>query len=136
MAAICRVRSVIFAGSPFPATRRIWRNQMAQRTIVQLIDDLDESEAHETVEFGLDGAQYEIDLNEEHAAELRAAFEKYASVARRVGGRKKSGATSKSSPSRNLREVRNWAREQGYDVSERGRVPAEVLDAFDHRQAS
>ena len=104
---------------------------MAQKVNIVLVDDIDGSEATETVSFGLDGTTYEIDLNDTHAAELRDALSGYVGHARKVSntrGRKSRSATT-SGPS--ARELRDWARSNGYEVSDRGRVPAEVREAFD-----
>ena len=109
---------------------------MAQRVITRLIDDLDqESEATATVAFGLDGSQYEIDLTDAHAAELRDTFAPYVEAARRVGGTTRARtatprrtATATGEP--DLAAVRAWAREQGTKVSDRGRVSATVLKAY------
>lgn len=114
---------------------------MAQRVTTHLIDDLDEtSEASETVSFGLDGAQYEIDLTEAHAAELREALAGYIDAARRVSGRARTGgrsqrrttpaATGAGDGKLDLGAVRAWARDQGMDVSGRGRVSGQVLQAY------
>ena len=108
---------------------------MAQRVNVVLVDDLDGSDAVETVSFALDGVDYEIDLSEQHAGELRNALALYIGHGRRTGGRrrKSSGGSAKSpaaggpSPS----EIRAWARENGWDVPERGRVAAEVREAYE-----
>jgi hypothetical protein len=109
---------------------------MAQRVNVVLVDDIDESEAAETVSFGLDGVQYEIDLSEENAASLRDALGPYIGHARRAGGRRRgsgpgrtAAAARASGPS--AAEVRAWARENGHDVPDRGRVSAEVRQAYD-----
>ncbi|MGZ5416559.1 MAG: histone-like nucleoid-structuring protein Lsr2 [Solirubrobacterales bacterium] len=107
---------------------------MAQRVNVVLVDDLDGSDAVETVSFALDGVDYEIDLSEQHAGELRNALALYIGHGRRTGGRrrKSSGGPAKSpaaggpSPS----EIRAWARENGWDVPERGRVAADVREAY------
>jgi hypothetical protein len=104
---------------------------MAQRVNVILVDDLDGSDASETVTFGLDGVDYEIDLNEKHAGELRDALALYVGHGRRTRGRRKSGSAAKGSaggpaPS----EIRAWAKENGYDVPERGRVSAEIRSAY------
>lgn len=104
---------------------------MAQRVNVILVDDLDGSDASETVTFGLDGVDYEIDLNEQHAGELRDALALYVGHGRRTGGRRKSGSSAKATsggpaPS----EIRAWAKENGYDVPERGRVSAEIRSAY------
>lgn len=108
---------------------------MAQRIQVILEDDIDGTEATETVTFGLDGNTYEIDLNDEHATQLREAFAGYIAPARKVTGASRRGrgvgrsARSDSGPS--TKEIRDWARSNGHEVSERGRVPASVREAFD-----
>ena len=105
---------------------------MAQRVHVVLVDDIDGSDAGETVTFGLDGSTYEIDLNEKNAAALREALAPYVGHARRSGGSrrgKKSAAAATSGPS--AAEVREWARENGWDVPDRGRVSADVRQAYD-----
>jgi hypothetical protein len=113
---------------------------MAQRVNVELIDDLDESPAAETVSFALDGVSYEIDLSEANAARLRDALAPFLGHARRVGGRRSSGSSRASSASGssgssgkgagNAADIRAWARENGFEVSERGRVSAEVRSAY------
>jgi hypothetical protein len=105
---------------------------MAQKVSIVLVDDLDGSEATETVSFGLDGTSYEIDLNDKNAAKLRDALSGYVGHGRKVGaaprrGRKSSVATA-GGPS--AREIRDWARSNGHDVPDRGRVSAEVREAF------
>jgi hypothetical protein len=103
---------------------------MAQKVNIILVDDLDGSEADETVSFALDGTSYEIDLNEKNAAKLRDALSGYIGHARKVSTtRKRRSAASSSGPS--ARELRDWARSNGYEVSDRGRVPAEVREAFE-----
>ena len=101
---------------------------MAQKVQVLLIDDVDGSEAAESVAFGLDGVTYEIDLSSTNAERLRKELESWSANARRVGGRKKSARTSRSTE---LQEIRKWARANGYTVSDRGRVSQEIRDAFD-----
>jgi len=104
---------------------------MAQKVNIILVDDLDGSDATETVSFGLDGTTYEIDLGDKNAAQLRDALSGYIGHARKVTtSRKRKGSTTTTSgPS--ARELRDWARSNGFEVSDRGRVPAEVRDAFD-----
>ncbi|MCL8026196.1 histone-like nucleoid-structuring protein Lsr2 [Nocardioides bruguierae] len=108
---------------------------MAQKVQIILEDDLDGSEATETVQFGLDGVSYEIDLSDEHAGELREALALYVGNGRKVAGRRSSGGAKKaaaatgSGPS--AKEIRDWARENGHDVPDRGRVSAEVREAYD-----
>ena len=117
---------------------------MAQKVQVVLVDDLDGGAAEETVSFALDGVSYEIDLSAENAAQLREAFASWVGHARRVGGRagrsggrRSSGGGSSSgggrSSSTDSGAVREWARANGYTVSERGRIPAEVKAAYDAR---
>jgi hypothetical protein len=106
---------------------------MAQRVNVVLVDDIDGTDASETVGFALDGVDYEIDLSDEHAAELREALSLYVGHGRRTGGRRKSGKRAQSSsPSdgATAADIRAWARENGWDVPERGRVSAEVREAY------
>ncbi len=108
---------------------------MAQRVNVVLVDDIDGSDAEETVSFALDGVDYEIDLSDQHAGELRNAISLYIGHARRTGGRRKSGRRA-STPAAaddggtSAAEIRAWARENGWDVPERGRVSAEVREAY------
>ena len=103
---------------------------MAQRVNIVLVDDIDGSEAAETVSFGIDGASYEIDLNSKHAAGLRDALASYVGNARKVGGRKPAGARRGSTTGVVAKDVRAWARENGYDLPDRGRIPADVQSAY------
>ncbi|MFT3860404.1 histone-like nucleoid-structuring protein Lsr2 [Micropruina sp.] len=103
---------------------------MAQRIVYRLEDDLDNSEAAETIVFGVDSVSYEIDLSEVNAQKLRDLLAPYVAAGRRVGGRRKTGARRKVGGS-SASEIRAWASENGYVVSARGRVPAEVREAFD-----
>ena len=105
---------------------------MAQKIHIVLEDDLDGSEASETVSFGLDGTSYEIDLNDKNAAKLRDVLGGYVGHARKVTaaprrGRKAAIATDGAS----AREIRDWARSNGFDVPDRGRVSAEVRAAYE-----
>lgn len=111
---------------------------MATRTLVSLIDDLDGSDADETIEFGLDGVTYQIDLSGENAEELRDALAQYVEHARREGGRKRTNVRASTKapvrPATVDREqnqaIRAWARKNGYQVSDRGRIPSEIVDAY------
>jgi hypothetical protein len=114
---------------------------MAQRVVMQLEDDLDgtpiEEGEGETVVFALDGTSYEIDLTSENAAALRGAVENYVGAARKVSGSRGSAARSRRSGSvgsrssgSSTREVREWARSNGYEVPDRGRVPKNIREAF------
>ena len=107
---------------------------MAQRVHVVLVDDIDGSDATETVSFGLDGATYDIDLNEKNAGALRDALAPYIGHARRSGGTRrtrKAAASAAASSGPSAAEIREWARANGHDVPDRGRVSAEVRQAYD-----
>jgi len=104
---------------------------MAQKVSIVLVDDLDGSEATETVTFGLDGTTYEIDLNDGNAAGLREALSGYVGHARKVTGGSRRGRKSSAASSSNTKDVREWAKGQGMDVSERGRISADVQRAYD-----
>jgi len=117
---------------------------MAQKVQVMLVCDLheDEVEGVETVAFGLDGSSYEIDACEEHAAELRDAFARFVGSARRAGRpagstgpRRASRGSSRPAAAGSDRErvqaIRSWARENGHTVSERGRLSATVMEAYE-----
>jgi hypothetical protein len=106
---------------------------MAQKVNIVLVDDLDGTEATETVSFGLDGTTYEIDLNDANAASLREALSGYVGHARKVtgGGRRARRSSGGSATSSNTTDVREWAKSQGMEVSERGRISADVQQAYD-----
>ncbi len=115
---------------------------MAQRVNVVLVDDIDGNDAVETVTFALDGVEYEIDLSEENANKLRESLGLYIGHGRRTGGRRRSGggqneskaprarsgASSSDGPSAS--EIREWARANGHEVPDRGRVSSEVREAY------
>lgn len=102
---------------------------MAQKVNIVLIDDIDQSEASETVSFALDGRDYEIDLSDKNAAALRDALAPFIAHARKSAtGRRKAAVRSVVGPS--PAEIRAWARENGFEVPERGRVSAEVREAY------
>jgi hypothetical protein len=112
---------------------------VAQRTILELVDDLDGGQADETVTFALDGVEFEIDLNSENAARLRDTLAEYVGHARRTGGRKQRGAVAAVAPAKaatsgngkpDTQAVREWARSQGETVAERGRVPQALVMRF------
>jgi hypothetical protein len=111
---------------------------VAQKVTVSLIDDLDGDKADETVEFGIDGKSYEIDLSTSNADKLRDALASYVAAARRPGGRRRSGGGAPASaaarrPSVDREQnqaIRDWARKRGMKVSDRGRIPADVLEAY------
>lgn len=108
---------------------------MAQKVQVLLLDDVDGKEAAETVTFGLDGVDYEIDLSADNAQALREGLASWIGHARKSGGR--SAARPSAAPRRtasrsssNASELRAWARENGFQVSERGRISEQVRQAY------
>lgn len=110
---------------------------MARRIVHQLVDDIDGSVLEvgegETVHFSLNGTSYEIDLNSAHVEELRQAFEPYISAGRRAGSSGSARASSpRKRPARNpeVAAIRAWANKNGYTLSERGRIPGPVVDAY------
>lgn len=114
---------------------------MAQRTQTILTDDVDGSEATQTVTFAFQGTSYEIDLNDEHAASIEESFAEWVNAARKVNARggattptRSSAGRAGSGPKRaDLDAVRAWARENGHAVADRGRIKQSVLDAYDAR---
>ncbi|MDT3396838.1 Lsr2 family protein [Streptomyces sp. B1866] len=108
---------------------------MAQKVQVLLVDDLDGVEADETVTFALDGKTYEIDLTTDNADKLREALEPYTRNGRRTGGRSTGTRGGKvrtpSSSGQDTAKIRAWAKENGYEVNDRGRVPASVREAYE-----
>ncbi|GAA1169759.1 Lsr2 family protein [Ornithinimicrobium humiphilum] len=108
---------------------------MAQKVQTILVSDLsgkDLGEDGQTVKFGFLGADYEIDLSQQEADEFANVLEKYTDAARRVGGRRQSGGSRGSAPTdrEQLRKMREWAKENGYKVSSRGRIAQEIQDAY------
>lgn len=105
---------------------------MAQKVNIVLVDDLDGTEATETVTFGLDGTTYEIDLNDANASGLRDALSGYVGHARKAtGGSRRARRSTGSASSSHTKDVREWARARGMKVSERGRIAASVQQAYD-----
>ena len=107
---------------------------MATQTTVTLVDDLDGSEADEQIEFAVGGKSYEIDLSAVNSKRLREALAPFVAAARRAGGRRRStGSAAASRPSVDREQnqaIREWAQKQGMKISERGRIPATVLEAY------
>ncbi|WP_265443338.1 histone-like nucleoid-structuring protein Lsr2 [Flexivirga meconopsidis] len=103
---------------------------MAQRVQILLEDDIDGSEASETVLFGLDGKSYEIDLSAANAARLRDDLAKWTGHGRQVKGRARAGAAKSTTGRSDLNKVREWGRDNGFKVSDRGRVSAELQAAY------
>ena len=106
---------------------------MAQKvtTVVEMTDDIDGGKAEQTVRFAFDGHHYEIDLSKKNATALSKALKPYVDSARKVrASRARVGTTRRSSQQVNLTDVRTWARTNGYDISDRGRIPAAVMEAY------
>lgn len=102
---------------------------MAQKLVVELIDDLDGSEAHQTVTFALDSKGYELDLSDANATELRSILGRFAEKARRTGGRKQAAAETRNA-GLDVKAVRAWALAQGLKVNPRGRVSEDVIQQY------
>jgi len=108
---------------------------MAQRTIVHLVDDVSGDDADETVAFALDGQSYEIDLSSDNAARLRESLAEFVASARKANapvraGRREAGRGSSRRSGNGTGDVRAWARENGFQVNERGRIPSSVIEAY------
>jgi Lsr2 len=105
---------------------------MAQRTVVVMTDDLTGGDATQTVHFSLDNADYVIDLNDKNAAGLRADFDKYIEAARpyKAAGSVVRGRGKGRVAEPDTAAVREWARANGFEVSDRGRVSGKIRDAF------
>ena len=103
---------------------------MAQKVKIILVDDLDGGSADETVRFGVDGVSYEIDLSSDNAAELRSAVERFVSHARKTAGGRATRNKVMSGRNQNSAQIRQWARDNGYSVNSRGRIQAEIQEAY------
>jgi hypothetical protein len=122
------------AGNSHRPAENSKERRMAQYTVVKMTDDLDGSEAQQTIYFSLDNRDYVIDLNDKNAAAFRAQFDQYIEA-----GRKHDNAATSARPRKPVRgaaaepdpsAVREWARENGFEVSERGRVSLKIIDAY------
>lgn len=106
---------------------------MAKTTVVSITDDLDGTKAATTVQFGWKGTTYEIDLSKKNAAELDKALAPYVDAARKVRGGSSARRTRRATTSARTSDqsaIRAWAKKNGYDVADRGRIPAAVVEAF------
>jgi hypothetical protein len=102
--------------------------------IIELTDDLDGGKADQTVSFAFNGSNYEIDLSKKNATALNKALKPYLDSARKVRGARSRTAAAPSGRGKSrsdLSDIRAWAKSAGYDVSDRGRIPASVTDAYD-----
>ena len=104
---------------------------MATRTAVTLEDDLEGGPANETLRFSLGTAEYEIDLNAKNARRFRAHMKPFVDHARKPGPRNRRRAARPVSARRHSADIRAWAREQGIDVSDRGRIPASIIERYE-----
>jgi hypothetical protein len=113
---------------------------MAQKVLVQLVDDLDgtTSSEVETVQFGLDGVTYEIDLSESNAQRLRKALAEYVDAARRTGGRVKRGTRPRTGGTADgdASRIREWAQANGIELAARGRIPGHVVESYREAQTA
>jgi hypothetical protein len=103
---------------------------MASRTTVELLDDIDGKPAAETITFGIDGHEFEIDLSEKNAKALRKVLEPFAGAGRRVSGRLTRGNAKAVATGVDNHAVRAWASSNGIELSTRGRIPAEVIEKY------
>jgi hypothetical protein len=101
---------------------------MSSKVVVLLEDDVDGTRADETIEFGIDGTNYAIDLNDQNAKKLRGALDGYINKARKVSGKR--STSRKASSGLDLKAVRAWAASNGIELSSRGRVPSSVLEQY------
>ena len=111
---------------------------MVRKVQVQLVDDIDGSQADETMKFGLDGTNYEIDLSAQHAEKLRASLAKFILASRRITARPASVATARraaGAPARidgaQNQAIREWAASRGLDVASRGRIPRSIVEQYE-----
>jgi hypothetical protein len=114
---------------------------MAQRVQVELVDDLNGEVAQETVRFGVDGTEYEIDLTEENAGKLRSILSEYTDKARKArsgrksqGGQQPASASTTKSKRENTQQIRQWAQDNGHNPSSRGRINQSIIDAYNEAQ--
>ncbi|MEV7099686.1 Lsr2 family protein [Amycolatopsis sp. NPDC051045] len=114
---------------------------MTKRVTIEILDDTDGSPAEQTVPFGLDGVAYEIDLSTTNANALREALSPYVVSARRTGGRRIKGAVGQPTDSTKqepkpstsytaTHDIRTWARENGYEVADQGRIAKTIIEAY------
>lgn len=102
---------------------------MAKTTIIELTDDIDGSKGERTVAFELDGRSYEIDLSKKNATALEKALAPYVAAGRRLRGQRRGTPSRRSNASANA-EIRAWAQASGYELGDRGRIPANIVEAY------
>ena len=126
------MRHFINSDSHFPE-----RNDIVKKTkkIVEVVDDFDGTPADQTVRFAFNGASYEIDLNRAHFEEFAEAIQPYIKAGRKTGSTRRRGNAGNPTQRRENVKIRAWAKENGHNVSERGRIPAEVVEEYRKAQA-
>lgn len=106
---------------------------MAQKVVVQVIDDLDGEvidEGGETIHFAVNGTEYTIDLSDKNAVEFHRKLDYYIKYATHVGGRKSTQSAKADSKGAGTKQIREWAKANGYVVSSRGRIPTDIMSAY------
>jgi Lsr2 len=103
---------------------------LAQQIQTLFVDDIDGSEAEGTARFGLDGTDYEIDLSVAHSEELHKVLAPYIAHARKAGGTRRPARSRRNANAVDTHRVREWAKEQGIEIKERGRVPANIVEKY------
>lgn len=107
--------------------------EVAKKQVVEFIDDLDGKvlEEFETVRWGLDGKQYEFDTSPKHAEQFRRVLAKYLTASRRVNASRQGGRAAEKVEKAPTQAIREWAKDEGYEISDRGRIPAAIIEAYD-----
>ena len=107
-----------------------------QKIVQTLVDDIDGSEATTTVTFSVSGVDFSIDLNDKNVAKFDKAVAPFVEHAQRIGGRRQRGAATVTKLTSNAKTVRSWAQANGYAIPDRGRIPGEILAAYEAAAAS
>ena len=105
------------------------------KKIVEVVDDFDGTPADQTVRFAFNGASYEIDLNRAHFEEFAEAIQPYIKAGRKTGSTRGRGNAGNPAQRLGTAKVRAWAKEEGYELSERGRIPASIVEDYRKAQA-
>lgn len=103
---------------------------MAQKVNVVVTDDFDGTEGASTVRFGIDGAEYEVDLSPEHEGQLRGFLDAYVGVGRKVASGRRTAVKTRKAGAGEANTIREWANANGYEINKRGRIPAHIVDAY------
>jgi len=123
---------MLLTGENAPQPWSMWEVQMAQKVSVELEDDIEGGRADETVRFGFEGADYEIDLNDKNARNFRKQLGPFVDHARKLGrGMARRATRTRTAAARKRSgDIRAWAKDHGIGVSDRGRIPSTVLDQY------